>query len=36
MKEAIVQKDTSVNIIDSPIPKPGPEQVLIKVVVSGK
>ncbi|UZP38486.1 hypothetical protein NXS19_006302 [Fusarium pseudograminearum] len=35
MKEAIVQKDASVEIIDSPIPKPGPGQVLIKVVVAG-
>lgn len=35
MKEAIVDKDISVSIIDSPIPKPGPGEVLIKVVVSG-
>ncbi|KAF5680000.1 nadph2:quinone reductase [Fusarium heterosporum] len=35
MKEAIVKKDTSVEIIDSPIPKPGPGQVLIKVIVAG-
>ncbi|OJZ79989.1 hypothetical protein ASPFODRAFT_148397 [Aspergillus luchuensis CBS 106.47] len=31
MKEAIVRKDTSVDIVDSPIPKPGPGYVLIKV-----
>lgn len=36
MKEAIVKKDTSVEIIDSPIPKPGPGDVLIKVVIAGK
>lgn len=35
MKEAIVDKETSVSIIDSPIPKPGRGEVLIKVVVSG-
>ncbi|KAM0346304.1 hypothetical protein ACHAPU_005735 [Fusarium lateritium] len=35
MKEAIVKEDTSVEIIDSPIPKPGPGQVLIKVIVAG-
>lgn len=35
MKEAIVKKDLTVEIIDSEIPKPGPDQVLIKVVVSG-
>ncbi|ENH75575.1 Protein TOXD [Fusarium oxysporum f. sp. cubense race 1] len=35
MKEAIVKKDTSVEIIDSPIPKPGPGDVLIKVVIAG-
>ncbi|KAJ4111428.1 hypothetical protein NW768_011780 [Fusarium equiseti] len=35
MKEAFVNKDTSVEIVDSPIPKPGPGQLLIKVVVAG-
>ncbi|KAI0434921.1 GroES-like protein [Xylaria sp. FL1042] len=35
MKEAVVSKGPKVQIIDSPIPKPGPEQVIIKVVVSG-
>lgn len=35
MKEAIVSKGPSVKIVDSPIPEPGPEQVVIKVVVSG-
>jgi NADPH2:quinone reductase len=36
MKEAIVRKDTSVNIIHSPVPRPGLGHVLIKVVVAGK
>lgn len=36
MKEAIVKKDTSVDIVDSPIPKPGPGHVLIKVIVAGR
>lgn len=36
MKEAIVRKDTSVDIVDSPIPKPGPGHVLIKVIVAGR
>jgi NADPH2:quinone reductase len=35
MKEAIVNSDLSVEIKDSPIPKPGPGDVLIKVAVSG-
>ncbi|KAF4456350.1 NADPH2:quinone reductase [Fusarium austroafricanum] len=35
MKEAIVKKDTSVEIVDSPIPKPGPDDVLIKVIIAG-
>ncbi|CAI7597930.1 unnamed protein product [Penicillium pancosmium] len=35
MKEAIVRKDTSVDIVDSSIPKPGPGHVLIKVIVAG-
>lgn len=34
MKEAIVS-DEGVVIKDSPIPEPGPDQVLIKVLVSG-
>ena len=36
MKEAIVRKDTSVDIVESPIPKPGHGHVLIKVVIAGK
>lgn len=35
MKEAIVSKGPKVQIVDSPIPRPGPGQVLIKVVFSG-
>ncbi|KAH9892166.1 GroES-like protein [Xylariomycetidae sp. FL2044] len=35
MKEAIVAKGPQVKIIDSEVPKPGPDQVVIKVVVSG-
>jgi len=35
MKEAIVKQDLSVDIIDSPIPTPNDDQVVIKVVVSG-
>lgn len=35
MKEAIVSKGPKVKIVDSPIPKPNADQVLIKVVVSG-
>lgn len=35
MKEAIVHVGPKVEIVDSPIPKPGPGQVVIKVVVSG-
>jgi len=35
MKEAIVSEGPKVKIVDSPIPEPGPEQVVIKVVVSG-
>ncbi|KAK0611395.1 chaperonin 10-like protein [Immersiella caudata] len=35
MKEAVVSKGTKVEIIDSPIPIPNEDQVLIKVVVSG-
>jgi len=35
MKEAIVQTDLSVQIVDSPVPTPNADQVLIKVAVSG-
>ena len=35
MKEAIVAKGPKVTIHDVPIPKPGPNQVLIKVIYSG-
>ncbi|KAF2224696.1 chaperonin 10-like protein [Elsinoe ampelina] len=35
MKEAIVKKGTIVEIVDTEIPKPGPSQILIKVVFSG-
>ncbi|KAI4238451.1 MAG: hypothetical protein LQ352_007871 [Teloschistes flavicans] len=35
MKEAIVQPDLTVKIVDSPIPVPNDDQVLIMVVVSG-
>ncbi|KAI1167080.1 GroES-like protein [Nemania serpens] len=35
MKEVLVSKGPKVQIVDSPIPKPGPDQVVIKVVVSG-
>lgn len=35
MKEAIVDPTTTVKIVDSPIPKPGPGEILIKVIVSG-
>lgn len=35
MKEAIVKKGPKVEIIDSDIPKPGPGQVVTKVVFSG-
>ncbi|KAL4783367.1 chaperonin 10-like protein [Aspergillus varians] len=35
MKEALVHKGPSVQIIDSPTPTPRPDEVLIKVVVSG-
>jgi hypothetical protein len=35
MKEAIVKKGTQVEIVDSPIPRPGKDQVVIKVIVSG-
>ncbi|KAM5377859.1 hypothetical protein ACJZ2D_004763 [Fusarium nematophilum] len=35
MKEAIVAPDITVKVIDSPVPEPGPGEVLIRVVVSG-
>jgi len=35
MKEAIVYPDQHVEIQDVGIPEPGPEQVVIRVVVSG-
>lgn len=35
MKEAIVKQDITVDIVDSPIPTPNDDQVVIKVVVSG-
>ncbi|KAF2418682.1 GroES-like protein, partial [Tothia fuscella] len=35
MKEAIILKGPEVNIIDSPIPTPSPDQVVTKVVFSG-
>ena len=31
MKEALVYPDLTVKIVDSEIPKPGPDEVLIKV-----
>jgi NADPH2:quinone reductase len=35
MKEAIVQSDLSVKIVDSPIPTPNDDQIVIKVAFSG-
>ncbi|KAF2815798.1 zinc-binding oxidoreductase-like protein ToxD [Mytilinidion resinicola] len=35
MKDAIVHPGPTVEIIDSPIPEPGPDQLVIQVVVSG-
>ncbi|KAL2024949.1 hypothetical protein VTK56DRAFT_3648 [Thermocarpiscus australiensis] len=35
MKEALVSKGPQVQIVDSPVPEPNDDQVLIKVVVSG-
>ncbi|KAF2090181.1 GroES-like protein [Saccharata proteae CBS 121410] len=35
MKEALVAPGPKVQIVDSPIPEPGPDQVVTKVVVSG-
>lgn len=35
MKEAVINKGPKVTIQDSPIPKPGPRQVVTKIVYSG-
>jgi len=35
MKEAIVRPGPIVEIIESPIPTPGPDEVVTKVVVTG-
>jgi hypothetical protein len=35
MKEAIVSRDPKVKIIDSPIPKAGPGQVVTKIAIAG-
>jgi len=35
MKEAVVSKGPRVQIIDSPIPTPGPNEVVTKVIFSG-
>ena len=35
MKEALVQPDLSVRIIESPIPTPGPDEIIIQVVTLG-
>ena len=35
MREAIVRVGTKVDIIDSPVPNPGRDQILMKIVVSG-
>ncbi|ORY06367.1 chaperonin 10-like protein [Clohesyomyces aquaticus] len=35
MKDAVVSPGPKVRIVDSPIPEPGPEQLVIQVVVSG-
>lgn len=35
MKEAIVSPEVKVTIQDSPIPTPGPEEVLVKVIIAG-
>lgn len=34
MKEAIISAGPKVKLVDSPVPQPGPDQVLIKVVVA--
>jgi hypothetical protein len=35
MKEALVQPDLSVRIVESPIPTPGPDEITIQVVTLG-
>ncbi|UPK97097.1 hypothetical protein LCI18_008032 [Fusarium solani-melongenae] len=35
MKSVIVRKDTSVEIVDIEVPKPGPDEVLVKVIIAG-
>lgn len=35
MKEALIHKGPKVQIIDSPVPKAGPNQIVTKVVYSG-
>lgn len=35
MKEAIVHPDLRVELVDAKIPEPGPDQLVIQVVVSG-
>ena len=35
MKEALIHRGPKVEIIDSPVPEPGPDQVVTKVIVSG-
>ena len=35
MKEAIIRNGTNVEIVDSPVPKAKPGQLVIKVVYSG-
>lgn len=35
MKEAIISKGPTVTIQDTPIPKPGPRQVVTQIVYSG-
>lgn len=36
MKSAIVKMDISVEIVDIEVPKPGPDEVLVKVIIAGK
>jgi NADPH:quinone reductase-like Zn-dependent oxidoreductase len=35
MKEAIILKGPEVKIVDSAIPKPGKDQIVVKTIVSG-
>lgn len=35
MKEAIIAVGPKVRIVDSPVPKPGPGQIVTKVIFSG-